>query len=82
MRIANCSTAANYFHLLRRQGLLDEIRPLVVFTPKSLLRAKAASSSLDDLTKGRFEPVLPEGALLLLDRIEIGREALEPEEPR
>ena len=58
LRIANCSTAANYFHLLRRQGLLDEIRPLVVFTPKSLLRAKAASSSLDDLTKGRFEPVL------------------------
>ncbi len=58
MRIANCSTAANYFHLLRRQGLLDEIRPLVVFTPKSLLRAKAASSSLDDLTKGQFEPLL------------------------
>ncbi len=58
MRIANCSTAANYFHLLRRQGLLDEIRPLIVFTPKSLLRAKAASSSLDDLTKGQFEPLL------------------------
>ncbi len=60
MRIANCSTAANYFHLLRRQGLLDEIRPLVVFTPKSLLRAKAASSSLADLTDGTFEPVLPD----------------------
>ena len=60
MRIANCSTAANYFHLIRRQGLLDEIRPLVVFTPKSLLRAKAASSSLSDLTNGRFEPVLPD----------------------
>lgn len=58
MRIANCSTAANYFHLLRRQGLLDEIRPLVVFTPKSLLRAKAASSSLDELAKGQFEPLL------------------------
>ena len=58
MRIANCSTAANYFHLMRRQGLLDEIRPLVVFTPKSLLRAKAASSSLADLAEGRFEPVL------------------------
>ncbi len=58
MRIANCSTADNYFHLLRRQGLLDEIRPLVVFTPKSLLRAKAASCSLNDLTKGHFEPVI------------------------
>jgi len=60
MRIANCSTAANYFHLIRRQGLLDEIRPLVLFTPKSLLRAKAASSSLADLADGRFEPVLPD----------------------
>ncbi|MSO44606.1 MAG: multifunctional oxoglutarate decarboxylase/oxoglutarate dehydrogenase thiamine pyrophosphate-binding subunit/dihydrolipoyllysine-residue succinyltransferase subunit [Thermoleophilia bacterium] len=60
MRIANCSTADNYFHLLRRQGLLDEIRPLVVFTPKSLLRAKAASCSLEDLTKGRFQPVIPD----------------------
>jgi len=58
MRIANCSTAANYFHLIRRQGLLDEIRPLVVFTPKSLLRAKAASSTLTDLSEGRFEPVI------------------------
>jgi 2-oxoglutarate dehydrogenase E1 component len=60
MRIANCSTAANYFHLIRRQGLLDEMRPLVVFTPKSLLRAKAASSSLADLVDGRFEPILPD----------------------
>jgi multifunctional 2-oxoglutarate metabolism enzyme len=60
MRIANCSTAANYFHLIRRQGLLDEMRPLVVFTPKSLLRAKAASSSLADLVDGRFEPMLPD----------------------
>ena len=40
MRVANPSTADNYFHLLRRQGLLSELRPLIVFTPKSLLRSK------------------------------------------
>jgi hypothetical protein len=38
IRVANCTTPAQYFHLLRRQALLEEIRPLVVFTPKSLLR--------------------------------------------
>jgi 2-oxoglutarate dehydrogenase E1 component len=58
IRIANCSTAANYFHLLRRQGLSDELRPLVVFTPKSLLRAKSASSTLADLAHGTFQPLL------------------------
>ena len=57
VRIANCSTAANYFHLLRRQALSDLQRPLIIFTPKSLLRAKSASSTLADLTDGRFEPV-------------------------
>ena len=45
MTVANCSTPANYFHLLRRQALSDVHRPLVVFTPKSLLRAKAAVSA-------------------------------------
>src|SRR5665647_508416 len=58
IRVANCSTAGQYFHLLRRQGLSDEIHPLIVFTPKSLLRAKSASCTLDDLTAGSFEPVL------------------------
>ncbi|WP_217914958.1 multifunctional oxoglutarate decarboxylase/oxoglutarate dehydrogenase thiamine pyrophosphate-binding subunit/dihydrolipoyllysine-residue succinyltransferase subunit [Miltoncostaea marina] len=55
--VANCSTAANYFHLLRKQALTHHGRPLIIFTPKSLLRAKAASSSLSDLTEGRFQPV-------------------------
>jgi 2-oxoglutarate dehydrogenase E1 component len=55
--VANCSTAANYFHLLRKQALTHHGRPLIIFTPKSLLRAKSASSTLEDLTDGAFRPV-------------------------
>ena len=60
MIIANCSTAAQYYHLLRRQGaqLTSNPRPLIVFTPKSLLRHPRAASSLSDLATGTFEPVL------------------------
>jgi 2-oxoglutarate dehydrogenase E1 component len=58
IRVANCTTPAQYFHLLRRQGRHAEIRPLVVMTPKSLLRLPAATSRLEDLTVGRFRPVL------------------------
>ena len=50
MTVAMCSTPANYFHLLRRQGLSPVRRPLIAFTPKSLLRLKAAVSELDDFT--------------------------------
>jgi 2-oxoglutarate dehydrogenase complex dehydrogenase (E1) component-like enzyme len=60
MTVANCSTPANYFHLLRRQALSDVHRPLVVFTPKSLLRAKAAVSAVADFTDQAFRPVLPD----------------------
>jgi 2-oxoglutarate dehydrogenase E1 component len=60
MRVANCTTAAQYFHLLRRQAAQLEAvpRPLVVMTPKSLLRHPRAASSLSDLTTGTFQPVL------------------------
>jgi len=59
MTVANCTTPASYFHLLRRQALSEaDRRPLVVFTPKSLLRHKAAVSALEDFTTGSFEPVL------------------------
>ena len=57
IQVANCSTAANYFHLLRKQALTQRSRPLIIFTPKSLLRAKSASSHLSDLTDGTFHPV-------------------------
>jgi 2-oxoglutarate dehydrogenase E1 component len=58
VRIANCTTAAQYFHLLRRQALDATARPLVVMTPKGLLRLKQASSTLADLAEGSFQPVL------------------------
>jgi 2-oxoglutarate dehydrogenase E1 component len=60
IRIANCTTAAQYFHLLRRQALrlADDPRPLILMTPKSLLRNPLASSDLSELANGTFLPVL------------------------
>src|ERR671936_475796 len=58
IRLANPSTAAQYFHLLRRQALISKARPLVVFTPKGLLRLDRAASSLEDLTSGTFKFVI------------------------
>ena len=58
LRVANCTTPSQYFHLLRRQARHTEIRPLVVMTPKSLLRLPAATSQLDDLVLGKFRAVL------------------------
>jgi 2-oxoglutarate dehydrogenase E1 component len=58
IRVVNCTTAAQYFHLLRRQALDATARPLIVMTPKGLLRLKAASSSRDELAGGGFRPVL------------------------
>jgi 2-oxoglutarate dehydrogenase E1 component len=57
IRVANCTTPAQYFHLLRRQSVLP-LKPLVVFTPKSLLRSAQAVSSFSDLTQGAFHPVI------------------------
>jgi 2-oxoglutarate dehydrogenase E1 component len=50
--VANCTTPANYFHILRRQMLRDFRKPLMLFTPKSLLRHKRATSSFKDMEKG------------------------------
>jgi len=58
IRVANCTTPAQYFHLLRRQALHAEIRPLVLMTPKSLLRLPAAASQVNDLVLGKFRTVL------------------------
>ena len=58
IRIASPTTAAQYFHLLRRQARIAKARPLVVFTPKGLLRLPAAASKLSDLTAGTFQLVL------------------------
>jgi len=58
MTVAVPSTPANYFHLLRRHVLDGVHRPMVVFTPKSMLRNKAAVSSVADFTDGKFESVI------------------------
>ncbi|MEU1616520.1 multifunctional oxoglutarate decarboxylase/oxoglutarate dehydrogenase thiamine pyrophosphate-binding subunit/dihydrolipoyllysine-residue succinyltransferase subunit [Streptomyces sp. NPDC005722] len=62
MTVAVPTLPANYFHLLRRQALGERRRPLVVFTPKSMLRLKEATSALTDFTTGSFRPVLPDAA--------------------
>ena len=62
IRVANPSSAAQYFHLIRRQALNPSARPLVVMTPKGLLRLKEAASSLEELTDGRFLPVIDDPA--------------------
>jgi 2-oxoglutarate dehydrogenase E1 component len=60
MRIANCTTSAQYFHLLRRQAALlkTDPLPLVVMTPKSLLRHALAMSSMHELAEGHWQPVI------------------------
>ena len=58
IRIANVTTAAQHFHLLRRQALDATARPLVVMTPKGLLRLKQAGSTLAELAEGSFQPVV------------------------
>jgi 2-oxoglutarate dehydrogenase E1 component len=63
IRVANCSTPAQYFHLLRRQALVQKARPLVIMTPKSLLRLPAAASRLEDLAEGSFQPVIDDPTL-------------------
>ena len=60
IRIVNCTTAGQHFHLLRRQALDATARPLVVMTPKGLLRLRQASSTLTDLSEGGFQPVIPD----------------------
>ena len=58
MIVARPSTPASYFHLLRRQAYARPRRPLVVFTPKAMLRLRGATSPVEDFVGGRFQPVL------------------------
>ncbi len=58
IRVANCSTAAQYFHLLRAQAKATQAYPLVVMTPKSLLRNRAAYGTIDELANGTFREVI------------------------
>ena len=71
MTVAFPSTAASYFHLLRRQAYARPRTPLIVFTPKSMLRSKAAASPVEAFTQGGFQPVLAdhEGVTQNVDRV-------------
>ena len=69
IQICQPSTAAQYFHLLRRQALRSWRKPLIVFTPKSMLRNPAASSQLADLADGRFQTVIPDAGGASADRV-------------
>jgi len=60
LQICQPSSATQYFHMLRRQALRQWRKPLVVFTPKSMLRHAGSSSPIEDLTTGRFHTVLPD----------------------
>ena len=60
MSVCQPSTPANHFHMLRTQAYRRPRRPLVAFTPKQLLRRRAAVSSIDDFTNGSFQPVIDE----------------------
>jgi 2-oxoglutarate dehydrogenase E1 component len=77
IQVVNCTTAAQYFHLLRRQVRRDKRKPLVVFTPKSLLRARPAHSRIDELVQGRFHELVDDPAVGAA-----GDDALRPAEVR
>jgi 2-oxoglutarate dehydrogenase E1 component len=63
MTVARPSTPASYFHLLRRQAYARPRRPLIVFTPKAMLRLRGATSNVADFTNGKFEPVLDDARI-------------------
>jgi 2-oxoglutarate dehydrogenase E1 component len=60
MEVCQPTTPAQVFHMLRRQAVRKQRKPLIVFSPKSLLRHKDATSSMDELTKGEFQRVIGE----------------------
>jgi 2-oxoglutarate dehydrogenase E1 component len=69
MQIVQPTTASQIFHVLRRQMVRDLRKPLVIFTPKSLLRNKDATSPLSEFTKGGFQTVIPESKDLKADKV-------------
>lgn len=71
LQVCYPSTPAQYFHLLRRQVKQEIVRPLIVMTPKSLLRLPAASSTIEELTNGGFNPVLDDAKVK--DRAKVKR---------
>ncbi|UCF37696.1 MAG: 2-oxoglutarate dehydrogenase E1 component [Acidobacteriota bacterium] len=87
IQVAQPSTAAQYFHLLRRQILRNWRKPLVVFTPKSMLRHPSASSDLTDFTQPRFQtlitdPVVKDARKILICTGKIGHELVRERDAR
>jgi 2-oxoglutarate dehydrogenase E1 component len=74
MQVCSPTTPAQIFHLLRRQIIRPQRKPLIVMSPKSLLRHKQATSTLEDLTSNQFQPVIPEHAAV--DNAKISRVVL------
>jgi len=60
MQVVNLTTPAQYFHILRKQAMQEEKKPLIIMSPKSLLRHPMATSNTDDLTKGSYRPLIPD----------------------
>jgi 2-oxoglutarate dehydrogenase E1 component len=58
LRVADLSTATNYYHLLRQQATMPQPVPLVIMTPKSLLRQEAAGARIEDMASGKFQPII------------------------
>jgi len=69
MQIVQPTTASQIFHVLRRQMVRDLRKPLIIFTPKSLLRNKDATSPVSEFTKGSFQTVIPENKALKADKV-------------
>ena len=69
MQIVQPTTASQIFHVLRRQMVRDLRKPLIIFTPKSLLRNKDATSPVSEFTKGMFQTVIPENKTLKADKV-------------
>ncbi|WP_294765560.1 2-oxoglutarate dehydrogenase E1 component [uncultured Rhodoferax sp.] len=69
MQIVQPTTASQIFHVLRRQMVRNLRKPLIIFTPKSLLRNKDATSPLSEFTKGTFQTVIPESKELKGDKV-------------
>ena len=63
MQIANCTTPANLFHILRRQVMRNFRLPLIIFTPKSLLRHPLCTSTIQDLTEGSFLEIIDDNSV-------------------
>jgi 2-oxoglutarate dehydrogenase E1 component len=69
MQIVQPTTASQIFHILRRQMVRNLRKPLIIFTPKSLLRNKDATSPISEFTKGSFQTIIPENKELKADKV-------------